>query len=112
MESSEKLEQLKTFSRELHNQVKDRQRFDVVDGNLSNRIVHAWRDLDNRAGNLYLPMDQLARAIQQENQLTAQAAASQDSAAGQKILDQAERFVAEVDLKHRRSLDQLRFAKS
>jgi len=111
MESAEKLEQLKTVSKELHRQFLDRQRFDVVDGNLSNRIVNAWRDLDNRAGNLYLPIDQLARAIQQENQLTAQAAVSQDSAAGQKILDQAERFVAEIDLKHRRSLDQLRIRK-
>jgi hypothetical protein len=111
MESSEKLEQLKTVSKELHRQLLDRQRFDVVDGNLSNRIVHAWRDLDIRAGNLYLPIEQLARAIQQENQLTAQAATSQDSAAGQKILDQAERFVAEIDLKHRRSLDQLRIRK-
>jgi hypothetical protein len=111
MESAEKLEQLKTVSKELHRQLQDRQRFDVVDGNLSNRIVNAWRDLDNRAGNLYLPIDQLARAIQQENQLTTQAAASQDSAAGQKILDQAERFVAEIDLKHRRSLDQLRIRK-
>jgi len=111
MESAEKLEQLKTVSKELHRQLLDRQRFDVVDGNLSNRIVNAWRDLDNRAGNLYLPVEQLARAIQQENQLTAQAAASLDSAAGQKILDQAERFVAEIDLKHRRSLDQLRIRK-
>ena len=111
MESAEKLEQLKTVSKELHRQLLDRQRFDVVDGNLPNRIVHAWRDLDIRAGNLYLPVEQLARAIQQENQLTAQAAASLDSAAGQKILDQAERFVAEIDLKHRRSLDQLRLRK-
>ena len=111
MESAEKLEQLKTVSQELYRQLLDRQRFDVVDGNLPNRIVHAWRDLDIRAGNLYLPVEQLARAIQQENQLTAQAAASLDSAAGQKILDQAERFVAEIDLKHRRSLDQLRIRK-
>ena len=107
MESEEKLDQLRNVSKDFLNQLNNQQRFDVVDGGLPGRIVNAWRDLDNRAGNLYVPIDQISRAAQQENQLTAQAANSADSAAGKKLLDQAERFIAEVDLKLRRSLDQL-----
>lgn len=107
-ESEDKLEQLKNVSRDLLRQLQDKQRMDVVDGGLPGRIVGVWRDFDNRSGSLYVPLDQVARAAQQENQLTTQAGNSQDSAAGQKLLDEAERFVGEVDLKLRRSLEQLR----
>jgi len=107
MESEDKLEQLKNVSKDLYRQLQERQRIDVVDGGLPGRIVNAWRDLDNRSGSLFQPMEQLARAVQQENQLAVQAADSPDSAAGKKLLGQAERFAAEVDLKLRRSLDQL-----
>ncbi len=110
-ESADKLEQLKNVSQDFMRQLKDRQRFDVADGGLSGRLVNAWRDLDNRAGVLNVPLDQTAKAIQQENQLTAQASSSQDSAESKKLQDQSGRFVAEVDLKQRRSIEQLRVRK-
>ncbi|MEJ7592523.1 MAG: hypothetical protein WKF77_13305 [Planctomycetaceae bacterium] len=108
MESEEKLDQLRNVSKDFLNQLNDRQRFDVADGGLQGRIVNAWRDLDNRSGSLYAPLEQVGRAAQQENQLTTEAGNSPDSAEGKKLLDQAERFVAEVDLKLYRSVDQLR----
>ncbi len=108
MESEEKLPQLQNVAKDFYNQLLNQQRYDVIDGGLPGRIVNAWRDLDSRAGSLYVPIEQIARAAQQENQLTAQAAGSSDSVESRKLLDQAERFVAEVDLKLYRSLDQLR----
>lgn len=108
MESEEKLAQLQNVAKDFFNQLQNQQRFDAIDGGLPGRILNAWRDLDNRAGSLFAPIEQVARAAQQENQLMAQAANSSDSVEGKKLLDQAERFIAEVDLKHRRSLDQLR----
>ena len=108
MESEEKLEQLRNVSKDFLTQLNNQQRFDVADGGLPGRIVNAWRDLDNRSGSLYLVLEQIGRAAQQENQLTAQAGKAPDSAEGKKLLDQAERFVAEVDLKLHRSVDQLR----
>lgn len=108
MESEEKLPQLQNVAKDFYNQLQNQQRFDAVDGGLPGRIVNAWRDLDTRAGSLYVPIEQIAQATQQENQLTAQASGSSDSVDSKKLLDQAERFVAEVDLKLSRSLDQLR----
>ena len=107
-ESEDKLEQLKNVSKDFYRQLQERQRMDAVDGGLPGRIMNAWRDLDQRSGSLFLPIDQLAKAIQQENQLTVQATNSPDSAEGKKITDLAERFMGEVDLKLRHSLDQLR----
>lgn len=107
-ESEDKLEHLKNVSKDFHRQLQERQRMDVVDGGLPGRLMNGWRDLDQRSGSLFIPIDQLAKATQQENQLTVQAANSPDSAEGKKLLDQAERFMGEVDLKLHRSLDQLR----
>lgn len=107
MESEEKLDQLKNVSVDFLNQLKNQQRFDAVDGGLPGRVVNAWRDLDNRAGNLFIPIEQTANAVRQENEFAVKAANSADSAESRKLLDQAERFVAEVDLKQR-SMDQLR----
>ena len=107
-ESEDKLDQLRNVSQDFLRQLQDKQRFDAVDGGLPGRIVGIWRDFDNRSGSLYVPLVQIGNAVQQENQLTAKAGSSPDSVEGKKLLDQAERFVAEVDLKLRRSLDQLR----
>ncbi len=108
MESEEKLAQLQKVSADFLRQLEQKQRYDAIDGGLPARLIGARRDFVNRSGSLYVPIEQIARAAQQENHLTAQASESQDSSAGKKLLEQAERYVAEVDLKHRRSLDQLR----
>ncbi len=107
MESEEKLDQLRNVSKDFLNQLKNQQRFDVADGGLSGRVVNAWRDLDNRAGSLFVPIEQSANAVRQENEFSVKAANSADSAESKKLLDQGARFVAEVDLKQR-SMDQLR----
>lgn len=107
-ESEEKLDQLRRLSQDFLKQLESKQRMDAVDSGLPGRLVGIRRDFDNRAGSLYTPLYEMGRAVQQENSLAAKAIESQDSAEGKKLLDQAERFVAEVDLKHRRSLDQLR----
>ncbi len=108
MESEEKLDQPRNVSRDFLNQLKNQQRFDVADGGLSGRVVNAWRDLDNRAGSLFVPIEQLANAVRQENEFAVKAANSAGSSESKKLLDQAERFIAELELKWRRSMDQLR----
>ena len=108
MESEEKLKDLQRVSQDFLRQLEQKQRYDVVDGGLPNRLIGARRDFASRSGSLYLPVYEVARAMQQENQIAAQASDSQDSGESRKLLDQAERFVAEIDLKHRRSVGQLR----
>ena len=107
-EAEDKLPQLQRVSREVLQQLEQKQKMDIVDGGLPGRLVGAWRDFDNRAGSLYVPLEQMARAAQQEDRLAAQALKSADSVESQKLLDQMERFTAEVDLRHRRSIDQFR----
>lgn len=108
MESEDKLPQLRQASAAFYRELEQKQKIDVIDGGLPGRLIGARRDFHNRAGSLYVPLEQLARAAEQENRLTAQASTSADSVAGQQLLQQSERFVAEIDLKLRRSLDQLR----
>ena len=108
MESEDQLDHLQKASREVLTQLEQRQRMDAVDGGLPARLINAWRDLDNRSGSLYLPIEQLARAIEQENRLMSEATQAVDSVAGQKLTEQAGQFADQVDVHHRRSLDQLR----
>ncbi|MDG1895127.1 MAG: hypothetical protein P8J37_09475 [Fuerstiella sp.] len=108
MESEEKLKDLQRASQDFLRQLEQKQRYDVVDGGLPNRLIGARRDFVYRSGSLYLPVCEMARAMQQENKIAAQASESQDSGESRKLLEQAERFVAEIDLKHRHSISQLR----
>ncbi len=108
MESEEKLTDLQRVSQDFLRQLEQKQQYDVVDGGLPNRLIGARRDFVARSGSLYLPVYEVARAMQQENQIAAQAADSEDSGESRKLLEQAERFVAEIDLKHRYSVGQLR----
>ncbi|MEQ9407954.1 MAG: hypothetical protein RIK87_09525 [Fuerstiella sp.] len=108
LESEDRLAQLQKASRQLFVELEQKQRMDVVDGGLPGRLVGARRDFYNRAGTLYPPIYETARAVEQENRLAAQASESDDSAKGSELLKQAERFVAEIDQKHRRSVGQLR----
>lgn len=106
-ESEEKLNELKNVSQSLLRELNDRQRYDVVDGNLPAQIVNIRKDFINRCGTLYVPIDQAGQTIRQENRLATLATASPDSTESQKLMAKAERFVAEVDLQHRHSVDQL-----
>ncbi len=108
MESEEKLAELRKVSIDFLRQLEQKQKYDTIDGGLPARLIGARRDFVNRSGSLYVPLEQIARATRQENLLVVQASESDDSANGKNLSEQAERYVAEVDLKQRRSLDQLR----
>ena len=107
-ESEEKLAELRRLSQDFLRQLKTKQKIDVVEGNLPGRIVNVRRDFLNRSGGLYVPINEVGQATRQENRLAALATASADSEEGRQLLDKAERFVAEIDLQHRWSIDQLR----
>jgi hypothetical protein len=107
-ESEEKLAELRRLSQDFLRQLQTKQKIDVVEGSLPGRIVSVRRDFLNRSGGLYVPINEVGQATRQENRLAALATASADSEEGRQLLDKAERFVAEVDLQHRWSIDQLR----
>jgi len=107
-ESEEKLAELRRLSQDFLRQLKTKQKIDVVEGNLPERIVQVRRDFLIRSGGLYVPINKIGQVTRQENQLASRATASADSEEGRQLLDRAERFVAEVDLQHRWSIDQLR----
>ncbi len=108
MESEDKLAQLRRTSGNLLGQLKQKQRVNSLDGGLPSRLNGIRKDLENRLGTLYVPLNQMARAIQQENRLTAQATLSQDSSESETLQNKARRYSAEVNLKHLPSFGQFR----
>ncbi|MEO8497384.1 MAG: hypothetical protein ABI614_20125, partial [Planctomycetota bacterium] len=106
-ESEDKLPELQRLAPNLLREFKDRQRVDVVDGSLAERLNQARRDLDNRSGTLYEPLSQMVGAIQEENRFVVQANEADDSTKAAELTDQSRRFAVEADLK-RHSLEQLR----
>ncbi|QDT66772.1 hypothetical protein [Calycomorphotria hydatis] len=108
MESEEKLSQLQQFSRKLLEELEGKQRVDGMDGSLPARIISARKDLLKRAGTLYGPIEQLARAMQQENRITLLATDSSDSSESERLLLKAKRYTAEVDEELKHSIQQLR----
>lgn len=106
MESEDQLEQLQKVSASFFNELSSRQNYGNIDGALPNRLTSFRRDFENRAGSLSVPIDHLARSLQQENRLLSEATTSADSKAGLRLRQEADRFIAEVDLQHRHSLDQ------
>ena len=107
-ESEERLAELQRLSQDLMRELNDRQRMDVVDNGLSERLNQARRDFDYRSGTLSEPLSDIGNATREENRITAEAAKADDSTKAEELLASSERFVAEVDLKHRSSLEQLR----
>ncbi|MCA9063533.1 MAG: hypothetical protein KDA96_10755 [Planctomycetaceae bacterium] len=106
-ESEDQLPQLQNAAKDTLTAFQQQQRVDAMDGGLPGRLVGAWRDLENRGGSLYVPIDELAKAIQQENRLTAQAVDSDDSTESGRLRNESERYMAEIDLKHQASISQL-----
>ncbi len=111
-ESEDKLPQLQKLAQTLHRELRDRQRIDVMDGGLSERLNQARRDFQNRAGTLSEPLGRLADAVQEENRVTVEAGKADDSTRAEEFTEQATRYAAEVDVKYRNSLDQLRSRRS
>lgn len=107
-ESEEKLADLQRLSQDLMRELNDRQRMDVVDSGLAVRLNQARRDFEYRSGTLSEPLGNVGQAVREENRLVAEAAKADDSTKADELLSQSERYVAEVDLRYRTSLEQLR----
>lgn len=107
-ESEEKLADLQRLSKDLMRELNDRQRMDVVDHGLAERLNQARRDFDYRSGTLSEPLSHISHVVREENRFTAEAAKAEDSTKAEEFRTQSERFVAEVDFKYRPSLEQLR----
>lgn len=112
MESEDQLTELQKTSKDFYQELQHKQQYASADGGLPGRLVNARRDLDNRAGNLYVPLEHLSRAVHEENKLLAKAIDSGDSAASQESLNEAQRFVTEIDMKLLPTIEQLRDRRS
>lgn len=108
MESEEHLADLQRSAREFYQEVQHKQHYANIDGGLAGRITNARYDLDRRAGQLYVPIEQLSRAVEEENKLTQQATVADDSAEGQKYLHEAKLSALDIDSRYLPELDQLR----
>lgn len=106
-ESEEKLPDLQRMSKEALQHFRDRQRIESFDGDLPNRVVRAWRDLHNRAGSLYIPIEQAANDATQEEQLASKAADASDSATAEQYRAEMARYETRLNVQHARSLTQL-----
>jgi hypothetical protein len=107
MESEDKLPELQRLAQNLLRELKDRQRIEVLDGGLAERLNQARREFDNRSGTLYEPLSQMTSATQEENRFTVQVSEAADSTKATELAAEEKRFAAEVELR-RHSLDQLR----
>ncbi len=106
-ESEDKLPELQRLAQNLARELKDRQRSEVMDGGLAERLNQARRDFDNRSGTMYEPLSQMTNSTIEENRFAAQAGEASDSTKAAELANEEKRFAAEVELK-RHSLDQLR----
>ena len=107
-ESEDKLPELQRLSQSLSRELKDRQRADAVDGNLATRLTQARTDFENRGGNLIDPLNGMINASREETKLLIAASDAEDSTKAEEITKKSLRFAAEIDLKIRPALDQLR----
>ena len=108
MESEDQLPQLQQLVQNLYRELKDRQRIDVLDGGLSERLNQARRDFSNRAGTLSEPLWRIADAAQEECRCLVEATNTKDSLKTEESTQEARRYAAEVDLQLRPALEQLR----
>ena len=68
-ESEDKFPQLKSAALNLEKQLGTRQRFDILDGGLPQRITGARRDFENRSGSLYVPLYEAASSASEAKRL-------------------------------------------
>ncbi len=68
-ESEDKFPQLKSAALNLEKQLGTRQRFDILDGGLPQRITGARRDFENRSGSLYAPLYEAANSASEAKRL-------------------------------------------
>ncbi|MCP4782152.1 MAG: hypothetical protein GY878_01210 [Fuerstiella sp.] len=112
MESEDKLPQLQRHVKDLLREFGDRQRYDVIDGGMANRLVQARHDLDHRSGSLTEPLSLMSTAMHQETRKMVEAGEADDSTKAEELRKQAAVFAAEVDLKIAPRLKQIRDRKT
>ena len=107
-ESEDKLPELQQLAKNLLREFNDRQRIDVSDGGLSERLNQARRGFDYRSRTLSEPLTNAGTSIREENKRLSEAAVAEDSTKSEELRQDAARFGTELALKHRPSMDQLR----
>ncbi|MEO2016585.1 MAG: hypothetical protein ABGZ53_19680, partial [Fuerstiella sp.] len=112
MESEEKLPQLQRHVKDLLREFGDRQRYDVIDGGMADRLVQARHDFDQRSGSLTEPLSLMSTATHQETRRMVEAGLADDSTRAEELRIQAAVFAAEVDLKLAPCLQQFRDRKT
>ncbi|MBM4090478.1 MAG: hypothetical protein FJ276_13810, partial [Planctomycetes bacterium] len=100
MESEELLEMLRERARALARELADRQNIDVLDGDAPRKVLEARRELDQRAGSIFAPLDQLARSASDVTRILDQAGQSDDSVTSGPLLRSAERAASELSGLH------------
>lgn len=108
MESEDHLAVLQQDVGNLYRELEDRQRYDVIDGGMATRLHQARRDLDYRSGSLVEPLSLMSTATHEETKRLVLAAKANDSATVDKYTMEAAAYAAEVDIKIRPALEQLR----
>ena len=108
MESEDHLAVLQQDVGNLYRELGDRQRYDVIDGGMATRLHQARRDLDYRSGSLVEPLSLMSTATHEETKRLVLAAKANDSATADRYTMEAAAYAAEVDIKIRPALEQLR----
>ncbi|MEC9094161.1 MAG: hypothetical protein VX438_15740, partial [Planctomycetota bacterium] len=102
-ESEEKFPQLKNAAINLQRQLATKQRFDILDGGLPQRITGARRDFENRSGSLHQPLHEAANSTREENRLR-----TLDPGQAQNIDSKIQFREMEVNDRHEPSFEQFR----
>lgn len=97
MESQDQADALRRAAESLMRELEGRQNAVALDGRLPTSILEARKELDQRAGSLFAPMEQLARAASEVGRYTAQATQSGDSTESKRLLASAQRAAAELN---------------
>lgn len=108
MESEEELQKLQRHAQDLWRDLKNRQRYHVIDGGMANRLTQARRDLDYRSGSLVEPLSLMSTATHQETRRRISALAADDSTKADALMNEAAVYAREVDFKLRPSIEQVR----
>ena len=111
-ESEDKIEALRKTAATLLNELEARQDADTLDSRLPASMVEARKEMDQRAGSLFAPLEQLARSTMEVGRFTAQAAESNDSTESSQLLRSARRAAAQLGQLHFPSVTRLRSRKT
>ncbi|NUQ64883.1 MAG: hypothetical protein HUU20_20660, partial [Pirellulales bacterium] len=107
MESKEQMPSLQAAAESLVRELESRQNVLAADSRLPGGILEARKDLDQRAGSLFAPLEQLALAAVEVGRRTDQATQSNDSTESRQLQRSAQLAAAELEKLHVPSTTQL-----